>query len=67
MARLKTTVTRSKGGTDEREVDPREMQVPDVYCIAYRLGFDTPEGKAVLECWHLCHDLLLHAQEVAED
>jgi len=61
------TITRAKGGTAEREVEANKIVIPDLWHIAMELpglqfDADTPQG-AVLECWHLCHDLLKHIQE----
>ena len=54
-------VTLAKGGTAEREVAARDLQVPDLWNIAHQL----PERQrdAVLETWHLAHDLLSHIRE----
>lgn len=59
---MKKTITRSKGGMAEREVPVSELKVPDLWKIALKY----PEGEvrdAILECWHLAHDLLRHVQE----
>jgi hypothetical protein len=37
--------------------DPRLIEIPDLWHLAERLGLRTPEGKAVLETWHLAHDM----------
>ena len=50
------TITRSKGGTAEREVPVNEIQIPDLW--HYSDGSHMPTREEILECWHLCHDLL---------
>ena len=37
--------------------DPRLIEIPDLWHLAMNLGSGTPEGKAVLETWHLAHDM----------
>ena len=56
------TIIRAKGGTDEREVFVDDISVPDLWHIAMALPGDLETGQQayVLECWHLCHDLLRH-------
>ena len=67
------TFTRSKGGTAEREEIISQIQVPDLWKIA-----EVFQGKsntmymskanreavadAILECWHLAHDMKKHLQ-----
>jgi len=67
------TFTRSKGGTAEREEIISQIQVPDLWKIA-----EIFQGKsntiymskanreavadAILECWHLAHDMKRHLQ-----
>ena len=67
------TFTRSKGGTAEREEIISQIQVPDLWKIA-----EIFQGKsntmymskanreavadAILECWHLTHDMKRHLQ-----
>ena len=67
------TFTRSKGGTAEREEIISQIQVPDLWKIA-----EVFQGKsntiymskanreavadAILECWHLAHDMRKHLQ-----
>jgi hypothetical protein len=54
-------VTLAKGGIKERQVKLEDVKVPDLWHIANHLearGFSKPCADAVLECWHLCHDLL---------
>ena len=59
---MSETITRSKGGTAEREEDIRLIVVPDLWHIAMSLNDDKKPiaSEMVLECWHLCHDLLKH-------
>jgi len=67
------TFTRSKGGTAEREEIISQIQVPDLWKVA-----EIFQGKsntmymskanreavadAILECWHLAHDMRKHLQ-----
>ena len=39
------------------DLKANEVVIPDLWHLAERLGLRTPEGKAVLEVWHLAHDL----------
>jgi hypothetical protein len=69
IIRMAQTITRAKGGTKEREVEIKLIEVPDLWHIAMSLhagNKHTPRSKAVLECWHLCHDLLAHIKGEAE-
>ena len=72
-APVEATFTRSKGGTAEREEIISQIQVPDLWKIA-----EVFQGKsntmymskanreavadAILECWHLAHDMRKHLQ-----
>jgi hypothetical protein len=33
------------------------IPIPDLWHVVQRMGFDTEDGKAVLETWHLAHEL----------
>ena len=73
FAKADPTFTRSKGGTAEREEIISQIQVPDLWKIA-----EIFQGKsntmymskanreavadAILECWHLAHDMRKHLQ-----
>ena len=73
FAKENATFTRSKGGTAEREEIISQIQVPDLWKIA-----EIFQGKsntvymskanreavadAILECWHLAHDMRKHLQ-----
>ena len=73
LAKENATFTRSKGGTAEREEIISQIQVPDLWKIA-----EIFQGKsntvymskanrgavadAILECWHLAHDMRKHLQ-----
>ena len=37
--------------------EARTITIPDLWHLAERLGLYTPEGAAVLETWHMAHDL----------
>lgn len=59
------TITLSKGGSLEREIEPTKIQIPDLWQIAmlpelegYRMGTKGQTAKEmILECWHLAHDM----------
>jgi hypothetical protein len=57
-----TPITRAPGGTAERTVQAGEITIPDLWHIAMRLRDQGQHlnSDAVLEAWHLCHDLLKH-------
>ena len=73
FAKENAPFTRSKGGTAEREEIISQIQVPDLWKIA-----EIFQGKsntaymskanreavadAILECWHLAHDMRKHLQ-----
>lgn len=58
------TIVRAPGGADQREVKVAEIEVPDLWIITQLMQKKgqtkrMKEAAAeVLECWHLCHDLL---------
>ena len=67
------TFTRSKGGSAEREEIISQIQVPDLWKIAElfqdkanAIYLPTAARKAaadaILECWHLAHDMKRHLQ-----
>ena len=64
----KYCVTLAKRGIAKATVDARTIHVPDLWHIAQTLR-ENPQylgsqcHEAVLDCWHLCHDLLQHIQE----
>ena len=33
------------------------IPIPDLWHVVERMGFDTEDGRAVLETWHLAHEL----------
>jgi len=53
-------ITRSKGGTNEREVDVNNIEVPDCWHLAMWLQREGhhQDAEMVLETWGLAHDLL---------
>jgi hypothetical protein len=57
-------ITLAKGGTAERSVPLGDIRIPDLLHIANSLN--DPSRDAVLECWHLAHDLLnaLHVADI---
>jgi len=68
-----TKITLSKGGTEERTVEARDITVPDLWHVAMFLkdyAKTTPNplmlqkaADEILETWHLAHDLLRHIKE----
>ena len=64
------TFTRSKGGTAEREEIISQIQVPDLWHMISHVrdgvtlvpAYRTQIADAMLECWHLAHDLKRHLQ-----
>lgn len=55
-------VTLNKGGTAEKTVDSKCVDIPDLWHIAERLreSGEIRDADTVLECWHLAHSLLVH-------
>lgn len=56
-----TTLIRAPKGSARREVDLDSVEIPDLWHVAIKLN--TEEAEMILECWHLCHDLLAHAKK----
>jgi len=64
------TFTRSKGGTAEREEIISQIQVPDLWHMISHIrdgvtlvpAYRTQIADAMLECWHLAHDMKRHLQ-----
>ena len=45
------------------------IPIPDLWHVVQRMGFDTEDGKAVLETWHLAHELrkaIVHIDRIIE-
>jgi hypothetical protein len=71
-------ITRSKGGTAEREVDVQDIQVPDLWHVAMHLKELSESSNShlkhkykiaseeILETWHLAHDMKRYLQEQAQ-
>lgn len=60
----KTTFTRARGGTSQREEPIAEITIPDCWHAAEVLraqGYPQM-ADAVMETWHLAHDLKRHVQ-----
>lgn len=57
-----TLVTRARGGTAEQTLPAGDIVVPDLWHIYIALKNEQrPQAaEAVLEVWHLAHDLLKH-------
>ena len=60
------TIIRAPRGTDRRKVKINSIVIPNLWNIAQAISVSHPtrilnaQGAAdhILECWHLCHDLL---------
>ena len=50
------TMIRSPQGAKRRSVQLSKIQIPDLWHIAMRA--EGKEREMILECWHLCHDML---------
>jgi hypothetical protein len=73
---MKKTLTRSKGGTAEREVDIASIDIPDLWHIATWLKEQKravdgvtitslhQQADMILDCWHLSHDMRKMLQEM---
>jgi len=69
-APVEPTFTRSKGGTAEREEIISQIQVPDLWHMISHIrdgvtlvpAYRTQIADAMLECWHLAHDMKRHLQ-----
>ena len=59
------SIIRSPKGTLREVVPLSEVRVPDMWHLAEALIGEEREEEAeqLLECWHLCIDLLAFAQE----
>lgn len=60
-----TQITLNKGGTAERVTEAEALQIPDLWHIADHLRAEhrNEAAEAVLQCWHLAHDLKRHIIE----
>lgn len=52
-------VTLSKGGKGERSVDASKIEIPDLWHLAQSQD-SQQDREAILEVWHLAHDLRTH-------
>ncbi len=62
---MSKTFTRAQGGTAQREEPISDIQIPDCWHAAETLrslGYEAA-ANAVLETWHLAHDLRNHVQK----
>lgn len=59
-------ITLSKGGTKERRIDITTLHPPDMWFISQGLANEGREesSEMVLECWHLCADLVEALREI---
>ena len=70
FAKKNATFTRSKGGSAEREEIISQIQVPDLWGMISHLKDGgtlnkvsrTQIADAMLETWHLAHDMKRHLQ-----
>lgn len=62
------TVIRARRGTARKTVKAEEIQIPDCWhAYEYLLDMNKPAyAEAVVECWHLCEDLLEHILDPEE-
>lgn len=65
-------ITLAKGGTAEKTVELKEIVIPDLWKVAqikelegYTLG-DKSVKEAIIEGWHLAHDLLNTLRAIEE-
>ena len=56
------TITRAPEGAARRVVPIQQVEIPNLWHVAQHLrdNVSTTFADAVLECWHLCHDLRLN-------
>jgi hypothetical protein len=47
----------NRGELMNRTTVESNIPIPDLWHVVQRMGFDTEDGKAVLETWHLAHEL----------
>ena len=59
------TIIRARGGKAEHVVNVDTIMVPDLWHLAMALHQE--DQKDVLECWHLCHDLLRAVKDAPDD
>jgi hypothetical protein len=61
----KKKLVRFPNGSKRHEVELSSITIPDCWHIAANLrdAGNSQAADMVLECWHLCHDLLEHARE----
>lgn len=55
-------ITLSKGGTKEKTLNANDVQIPDLWHLArsVRQSHGNDAEDAILECWHIAHDLKNH-------
>jgi hypothetical protein len=61
-------ITRAPGGSEERQVDVEDLVIPDLWHVQVHLKRQGEEraAQAVLECWHLAHDMLRALKESSD-
>jgi hypothetical protein len=57
-------IIRAPKGTARQVVPLEEIQVPDLWHVAERLqdAGNEQDSEQILDCWHLCIDLLAYAR-----
>lgn len=61
MKREQIMIVRHKGGTAQKTVPISQIVVPDLWHIA-QAELDLDCRRAILETWHLAHDLKRHIE-----
>jgi hypothetical protein len=59
----------NRGELMNRTTVESNIPIPDLWHVVQRMGFDTEDGKAVLETWHLAHELrkaIVHIDRIIE-
>lgn len=59
------SIIRAKGGSKERVVAVQDIKIPDLWKLVHNHEVDLTarQKKEILECWHLCYDLLRAIKE----
>lgn len=59
------TIVRAKGGLNERRELVSAIEIPDIWHLVHNheVRLTPKQKKEILECWHLCHDLLRAVKE----
>ena len=59
-------ILRARGGAQERVVDVEDIHVPDLWKVVHNheAQLSAAQKKEILECWHLCWDLLFAVRDM---